>query len=174
MMGGRVRGNLYKRGLLVGAVIGAFLMFILDPRAGRRRRALIRDKVAHFANEAQETATNTIPKKADYLSGLVGGGFHRVRERMTGHEEPIPDESEYITDRVMSVVFRDPKLPKGQVNVNTADRVVYLRGNVEDENIVREIVERTRTVPGVRDVVNLINRPDVDPSAIRAEDLGAI
>lgn len=149
-------------------------MFLLDPAQGTRRRALMRDKVVHYAHLAGETATNTIPQKADYLSGFATGAYHRAKDMIPHQEEPIPDESQFITDRVMSIVFRDPRFPQGQINVNTVDQVVYLRGHVEDQNLANEIVERTRSVPGVKDVVNLINRPDVDPSVLREEDWHAV
>jgi hypothetical protein len=149
-------------------------MFLLDPIAGRRRRALIRDKFVHVAHVAEKTATNTLPRKADYVSGFATGAYHRAKDVIAPQQEPLPDQSEFITDRVMSIVFRDPRLPKGQVNVNTVDQVVYLRGHIDDQNLVDEIVERTRNVAGVKDVVNLINRPDVDPSVIREEDWRAV
>ncbi len=163
-----------RQGLLLGSALGAALMFLLDPAAGARRRALIRDKFAHFAHLAGETTTTTIPRKADYLSGFATGAYHRAKEMIPHQKESIPDESQFITDRVMSIVFRDPRFPQGQINVNTVDQVVYLRGHVEDQNLANEIVERTRHVPGVKDVVNLINRPDVDPSVLREEDWHAV
>ncbi len=168
------RSRLLRRGLLLGSAIGAALMFLLDPTAGTRRRALIRDKFVHVAHVAEKTATNTIPQKADYLSGVASGAYHRAKVRIPHKGEPIPDESQFITDRVMSIVFRDPKFPQGQINVNTVDQVVYLRGHIEDQSMANEIVERTRNVPGVKDVVNLINQPDVDPSVIREEGWHAV
>ena len=173
LLGGS-RRRPFRRGLLVGSTLGAALMFLLDPIAGRRRRALIRDKFVHVAHVAEKTATDTLPRKADYVSGFATGAYHRAKDVIAPQQEPLPDQSEFITDRVMSIVFRDPKLPKGQVNVNTVDQVVYLRGHIDDQNLVDEIVERTRNVAGVKDVVNLINRPDVDPSVIREEDWRAV
>lgn len=160
--------------LLIGSALGAALMYLFDPAAGTRRRALLRDKFVHMAHMAKGTATTTIPQKADYLSGFATGAYHRAKDMMPHQEELVPDESQFITDRVMSIVFRDPKFPKGQINVNTVDQIVYLRGHIEDQSLVNEIEERTRSVHGVKDVVNLINRPDVDPSAIRNEDWHAV
>ncbi|CCF83715.1 exported hypothetical protein [Nitrolancea hollandica Lb] len=168
------RRRVLRRGLLLGSALGAALMFLLDPTAGARRRALIRDKFVHWAHLAGETTTETVPRKADYLSGFAIGAYHRAKDMISGEKESIPDESKFITDRVMSIVFRDPRFPQGQINVNTVDQVVYLRGHVEDQNLADEIVERTRHVPGVKDVVNLINRPDVDPSVLREEDWRAV
>lgn len=181
MLAGTPKRRFFRTGLVLGSALGAALMYLLNPTSGARHRSLIRDKFVHFAHVAEKTATRTIPKKADYLSGFALGAYYRAKEKVTPQEEPMteepfPDQGEFvtITDRVMSTVFRDPKIPQGQVNVNTVDQVVYLRGHIEDQSLVDEIVERTRAVPGVKDVVNLINRPDVDPSVIREEDPHAV
>lgn len=157
-------------GLLAGAVVGGLAMFVLDPRTGRRRRALARDQVVRLGNTVDELVSETIPQKVDYLSGFAKGARHRAMHVIGRDGEPMPDDDQFITDRVMSIVFRDPDLPKGNININTVDRVVYLRGSVDDPSMVQEIEARVRRVEGVRDVVNVINRPEVDPSVIRAEE----
>jgi hypothetical protein len=67
--------------LLVGAGLGAGLMYFLDPRTGRRRRAVARDQMVHLTHQAQK-ATNIVAKDiknraqglaAGDLSVLVGG-----------------------------------------------------------------------------------------------------
>ena len=42
--------------LLVGVALGATSAFMLDPQLGRRRRALVRDKVVHGVHESREFA----------------------------------------------------------------------------------------------------------------------
>jgi hypothetical protein len=44
----------YFRGLATGVLIGALAMFVLDPKQGRRRRALARSRVLHYGNEISE------------------------------------------------------------------------------------------------------------------------
>lgn len=44
------------RNSLVGAGIGAGLMFLLDPARGNRRRALIRDKMIYAVRKTRDTA----------------------------------------------------------------------------------------------------------------------
>lgn len=146
-----------------GAVVGAVAMFFLDPRGGNRRRAMVRDKVAHAGN----VVSDTVPQKVGSVSNMAKGVQQAASSRVGGSH--ASDDDKTVTDRVMSEVFRDPQLPKGEVNVNTVDHVVYLRGHIEDPTKVEEIEERTRQVPGVKDVINLINRPDIDPSVVREE-----
>lgn len=44
----------YLRGLATGLLIGALAMFVLDPKQGRRRRALARHRVVQYGNELSE------------------------------------------------------------------------------------------------------------------------
>ena len=44
----------YFRGLVTGIFIGALAMYLFDPKQGRRRRALARNRVLHYGNEMGE------------------------------------------------------------------------------------------------------------------------
>ena len=156
----------FGAGLLIGMAAGAGAMFVFDPRSGRRRRALAREQATRLGSSVDEIIGESLPRKVDYLSGMAAGARHRIAGAH-GQDE-VPDEDRFITDRVMSQVFRDPRIPKSDLNVNTVERVVYLHGHVDDPSLAAEIERRVRDVEGVREVVNVINRPDVDPSAERA------
>ena len=56
-----------------------------------------------------------------------------------------------------SIVFRNHDLPKGQININAENGVVFLRGQVEDPGLVETLETRVRKVRGVKDVENLLN-----------------
>ena len=64
-----------------------------------------------------------------------------------------PDDATLV-DRVKSEIFRDPDVPKGQINVNAEYGRVILRGEVDSEDMIRDLVERARQVDGVEDVEN--------------------
>ena len=62
-----------------------------------------------------------------------------------------------LTEKVKSEIFRDPEVPKGQINVNAEYGKVVLRGEVESEDMVQRLVEAARNVQGVNDVESLLN-----------------
>ena len=62
----------------LGAVCGGALMFILDPDAGRRRRALARDQVVHAQHQFGEFGEDARGKAQD-LRNRATGTFHEAR-----------------------------------------------------------------------------------------------
>jgi hypothetical protein len=66
--------------LLVGMALGAGLMYVFDPQAGRRRQALMRDKAYSWANEAQELAG----KKARHLGNQAQGVVAEAQSMVSG------------------------------------------------------------------------------------------
>jgi hypothetical protein len=59
--------------LLTGAGLGAGLMFFLDPRRGRQRRALIRDKMIRLSHQVQEARDMVVRDARNRLHGLASG-----------------------------------------------------------------------------------------------------
>src|SRR5215211_6430386 len=141
------------RALLLGGVAGAALVYMLDPDRGRRRRAMARDRlVATFRRGG---------RRAGRLRRRIGAGAYGVRQKVT-HLRPedasTPDDVTLVR-RVESEVFRDPDVPKGQININAEDGVIILRGQVERPEQIEELEARVRKVHGVRDVDNLLHLP---------------
>jgi hypothetical protein len=46
--------TVYLTGLVTGLFLGALAMFVFDPKQGRRRRALARNRVLQYGNEIGE------------------------------------------------------------------------------------------------------------------------
>ena len=59
--------------------------------------------------------------------------------------------------RVESEVFRDPSIPKGDINVNAEFGKIVLHGQVDDEKQMAQIIEAVRRVPGVQGVVSYLH-----------------
>ena len=141
-----------RRLLFLGA-IGAALKYFLDPQNGRRRRALARDRVpAFFRGQAQRAGQvgRTVQSEA---YGVTQKVKHRSEE-----PKPQPDDVT-LTRKVETEIFRDADVPKGQINVNAENGVVVLRGEVDQQDLIKQLEERTRKVQGVRGVENLLHTP---------------
>jgi osmotically-inducible protein OsmY len=65
-----------------------------------------------------------------------------------------------LTRKVESVIFRDRTIPKGKVDVNVADGVVWLRGEVKHPRQMQQLVARARAIPQVRSVEDLLHLPE--------------
>lgn len=132
------------------AVAGAGAEYLLDPVAGKRRRHELRDRSLAVARRVGRRGAQQVR----YAEGKVEGTLHD----MTSTPGP-PADDRALVDRVQSEVFRDADTPKGAVNVGVSNGVVYLRGELPDERAIVQLVERTRRVPGVRDVESLLHTP---------------
>ena len=78
-----------------------------------------------------------------------------------------------LTRKVESQIFREGYAPKGSVNVNAVDGVVWLRGQVKSPDEIRELQRRALSVPGVKRIENLLHLPETPaPAAEPAGEAG--
>jgi gas vesicle protein len=61
--------------------IGALAMYFFDPVSGRRRRALVRDKMTHYHREATDYAESTAKDLRNRAQGLVAETQKRVARK---------------------------------------------------------------------------------------------
>jgi osmotically-inducible protein OsmY len=108
---------------------------------------------------------------------VVGGVMGRIRGRAedeapqprAGRRRPGPDpqrsrapkplDDVAITRKVESVIFRQRGVQKGKIDVNTAEGVVWLRGEAKTPDLIKTLERRTREVPEVKRVENLLHLP---------------
>jgi hypothetical protein len=69
---------------LLGAAMGAGLMYLLDPALGTRRRALGRDRVVSLARRSGEAADSASREALDRARGLLIELRSRWRGRLRG------------------------------------------------------------------------------------------
>jgi hypothetical protein len=88
----------------------------------------------------------------------------RIRGLLVRAEEgpkPLPDDVT-LAHMVESELFRDEQVPKGQINVNAENGKVYLRGEVGQQEMIRDLEERARSIHGVQEVENLLHLPGAE------------
>ena len=107
-----------------------------------------------WLNKNQDTAKRYVERYAGQAKGIAGsvpgGGRAPVADRLN---DPA------LARKVESEVFRDADIPKGNINVNVENGVVYLRGEVPDQAMMDDLVARARQVDGVQGVENLLHLP---------------
>lgn len=68
----------------LGAVLGAGLMYMLDPQGGRRRRALARDKAVSLAKTGGTAVGNKSRHLGNRTKGLISEAGSGLRRGATG------------------------------------------------------------------------------------------
>ncbi|HYY32468.1 MAG TPA: BON domain-containing protein [Gaiellaceae bacterium] len=142
-----------KRLLAIGAALGAAVTWFFDPQNGARRRNMTRDRVVAFFRQGGRKAGRAGRGVAAEAYGLKQKAAHLKEE-----EKPQPDDIT-LARKVESEIFRGAEAPKGRVNVNAEDGVVILRGEVDDEGMIKDLEKAARKVQGVREVENLLHMP---------------
>jgi uncharacterized membrane protein len=132
---------------LVGGIgLGAILMYMLDPDRGRRRRALVSDKLASAANKTPAVISVTARDLSNRARGL------RAQARSILSRQDVSDE--VLAARVRSKLGRVVSHPSSiQVAANQGH--VTLSGPILAHE-VEELLARVWAIPGVNDVANAL------------------
>ncbi|HEX5468620.1 MAG TPA: BON domain-containing protein [Gaiellaceae bacterium] len=134
------------------AIGGAALAYFLDEQNGRRRRHQTRDQAVSLARHGTKRARKLVHHVTADAAGTARRAIHAVRPPA---EVELDDAT--LVDRVESIVFRQNDIPKGQINLNAENGVVYLRGQVDRPELVGMLEARVRKVRGVKEVENLLH-----------------
>jgi len=133
--------------------MGAALAYFFDPETGNRRRSMTRDRVLAFFRRTGRQAGRAGQAAKSQAYGVTQNAIH-LKER--SKEEP---DDATLAHKVETEIFRDADVPKGDINVNAENGVVYLRGQVADEGLVETLGKSVRKIQGVREVENLLHTP---------------
>jgi osmotically-inducible protein OsmY len=145
--------------ILAGA-IGAAIAYLFDPQNGRRRRKMAADRAGALFRSTGRSAAQAGRGVASQAQGAAQAVKHR-------DEEPKELDDVTLARKVETEIFRDAEVPKGQINVNVEDGVVYLRGEVE-RDLIEDLAQKTRSVQGVLGVENLLHAPG-EPAPAKPE-----
>lgn len=138
-----------KDNLLNGLLLGAGLMYYLDPERGRRRRAMVRDQVVHFGHKADHALDTAARDMRNRTIGLASEARGRV---IRGEAPPSILEA-----RVRSALGRLTSHP-GAVHVAAdEDSRITLTGPILEPEAPR-VIAGVEGVRGVRDVIDRMDR----------------
>jgi osmotically-inducible protein OsmY len=111
---------------------------------------MARDRAAALARRAN----SMMRSRARYAASTARGLTDRMA--YSRDSEVMPDDVT-LTNRVESEIFRDPRVPKGHININVEDRVVVLRGKIDSSEQVDALEKKVHDIPGVFDVRNMLH-----------------
>jgi len=124
----------------VGAAIGALAMYFSDPDRGRRRRALVRDQVQHWARETSGAL--------DVASRDFGNRLRGVRARarnLISRNKSVPDE--ILAERVRAHLGRVSSHPRA-IKVSAQQGWINLSGAILGDEKA-EVLHAVKGTPGV-------------------------
>jgi hypothetical protein len=107
-------------------------------------------------------AGRTFRRAGARAAGRSKGFVHGLRP---GGHEPVDDVE--LAHKVESIVFRDQRFPKGRISVNAERGEVFLRGEVDEPEVIGALGVAVWKVPGVRGVRNLLHLPGTPAPAHR-------
>ena len=140
--------------LLVAGGVGALVEYFFDRQQGARRRHLVRDRTRAALRRRSRDAVRRAKYLEDVAEGVAYTAAHAV-PGIGGHKEPPDDVT--LAQKVESIAFRKAGVPKGQVSVNADNAVIYLRGQLESDAQIEELVRATHAIEGVNGVKNLLH-----------------
>jgi uncharacterized membrane protein len=132
--------------LLSGIGLGATLMYLVDPDRGKRRRALMRDRLARATHKVPDAISATARDISNRVQGLTAEATSAFSS------EDVSDE--VLVARVRSKLGRIVSHPSS-VEVAANQGRVVLSGPILAHE-VNDLLACLRAVPGVREVDNLL------------------
>jgi hypothetical protein len=81
----------------------------------------------------------------------------RAKPQASKAPKPLGDPN--IARKVETVIFRDPAVPQGQIDVNVVDAVVWLRGEALHPEMIVALEAQAAAIPEVVGVENLLHLP---------------
>jgi uncharacterized membrane protein/osmotically-inducible protein OsmY len=133
--------------LLGGIGLGATLMYLVDPDRGKRRRAIMRDKLARATHKVPDAISATARDISNRVQGMT------AQATSAFSNEDVSDE--VLVARVRSKLGRIVSHPSSIEVAATQGRVVLSGPVLAHET--NDLLACVRAVPGVKAVDNLLD-----------------
>lgn len=147
------RGGSGRKRLVATGVVAGLGTYLLDPKNGKRRRKVVTDKAGKLLRRSAREAE----RKGRYAEGVVHGAAHKAGAGSDRAPTEVRLNDPALARKVETEIFRDRQAAKGRVNVMAENGVVSLRGQVDSESEIGELVTAAQKVEGVRQVENLMH-----------------
>ena len=132
-------------------MVGALLMYFLDPSRGARRRALLKNEIVHLRRKGVNFAGAAVKDTRNRTFGLVA----EIRSRR-GYQGGMPDD--ILVERVRARIGHVVSHPRA-IEVVADDGVVFLHGDIIKSE-ARGLIRAVESVRGVESVVSQLRIHD--------------
>jgi hypothetical protein len=132
------------RSTMLGAGLGAGVMFLFDPNRGVRRRSLVRDKVIRATHKTRDALDATRRDFTHRIEGIAA----ELRGTVAGDATDEFRLTERVRAKLGRVAFHPPA-----IHVTAKNGSITLSGDVFASE-ARDIVWAVRSIRGVSDVNN--------------------
>ena len=106
--------------------------------------------------DAKAAAQTALTKKA---ARTTGAGSPVPVVQFEGVSKVYDGGHVGLARKVETVIFRDNSVPKGKIDVNAADGVVWLRGEAKTPDMIKALERQASAIPEVKKVENLLHLP---------------
>jgi osmotically-inducible protein OsmY len=158
---GRREHPVAVRLLIAGAAaaVGATIAFLADPARGRARRARLLDQ----GRAAARQGWRRVERAARGIESTAEGKLQALAE---GGQRVAPVDDVTLRDRAETELFRDPKVPKGSINLSVERGILVLRGEVPNARMRNRLEREGASIDGVWSVHNLLHLPGETPEPV--------
>jgi len=149
--------------LAAGMGLGLMTMYYADPLHGRRRRALMRDRLAHMRHVVMRDVPRTVERRGRFMRGVARGITHEAADlvHVNGRHELVDDET--LVARVRSEALRERGIKAGEIHIDAYEGCVTLRGQLPHPDEIHHLIEAAKRVEGVREVRSYLHLPGTLP-----------
>jgi hypothetical protein len=149
--------------IIAALAAGWALAFFLDSHSGRRRRALVRDKLAHSRRVVSRDIPRAARRRLRFAGGLARRVQHGATEMVPHHLRHGYVDNETLVARVRSEALRGDGIKSGEIHVDAYEGCVTLRGQLDAPDKISRIVAATSRIDGVTEVRSYLHLPGTLP-----------
>jgi BON domain len=139
------------RTVVIASALGAAASYFFDAEQGAGRRAQARDQLGAAVRRGRRNLRRTAMRLENTSSG-------RLTQLRQGRDTAEVDDLTLL-DRVESELFGKRGFPKDRVNAEVVDCRLTLRGELDSDEQIEEVVNAAGAVDGVVEVVSLLHLP---------------
>lgn len=146
------------------AATGAALAYFLDPAQGRRRRAQAAQQAAALIRRPTRRAMDRMSKKTRIATDrAVGLAYEAARPE----EWERPENEQVLINKIRSEILGREEWRHYTLNIDAADGVVSLRGQLDRPEQINALRRQVADVPGVTEVKSYLHLPNTTPPNVQ-------